>query len=195
MQVITLTDHTPESYVRSQAHRRMPSPLGCPGCSYGHRLHRHGSYERGLSDLQERFRVARFLCPRCGGTTSCLPSFALPYRYVRVVTVAAFMAGEERDEGVQRHWDLLRRYWKGFLWWWSTLAQAVGLCFGPVIWKTARAFWDGMVVFCGGLESASHGLLWEFGVGVFFRYRVHGWARRSRSRLGIRRETPRWESG
>ena len=195
MQVIVLTDHSPESYVRTEAHRRIAAPLGCPGCRYTFRLPRHGYYPRRVSDLQEQMWVARFICPRCGLTTSCLPSFCLPYRYVRVVTVAAFVAGEEQDGGVQRHWDLLRRYWKGFLWWWSTLAQTVGLCFGPCIWKTARAFWDGMLALCGKLEWASHGLLWEFGMGVFFRYRVHGWARRSRSRQGISREAPRWESG
>ncbi len=194
MQIIIFTDHTPESYVRTHAERRVASPVGCPGCSYAHRLHRHGYYARWLSDLQERLWVARFRCPWCRLTTSCLPVFALPYRYVRVVTVAAFMTGERREGGVQRHWDLLCRYWKGFLRWWTALARGVGLCFGSRVWKTARSFWEGMAAFCGGLEPASHGLLWEFGLGLFFRYRVHAWARRSRSDMGIRREPPRWDS-
>jgi hypothetical protein len=173
----------------------MAAPLGCPGCPYSGFLHRQGYYPRYLSDLQERMWVAWFICPRCGKTTSCLPSFALPYRHVRVETVAAFLAGRQEDAGVQRHWDLLQRYWRGFQRWWRQLAQGVGMRFGNQAWKDARAFWDGMMVFCGGLESASHGLLWEFGLGVFFRYRVHGWARRSRCRMGMARQGPRWDSG
>ena len=130
MQIPFQVVDTPEEYIRNEGHRQAPVPQSCPGCLLDKALHRHGFYGRGLSDLGvvALLLVARFLCVACGRTVSLLPSFALPYRYVRAATVMLFMSGRVDDDGVQRWLDLLRRYRGGFMKWrWRELSEAVGL--------------------------------------------------------------------
>jgi len=61
---------------------RQSSFLGpTPACPIDaqHPVHAHGSYERYRScDSHDQFRVARFLCVRCGHTLSVLPDQRLP---------------------------------------------------------------------------------------------------------------------
>ena len=59
---------------------RPEAPSECLQCGGKCRFHRHGSYERygGVSG-EERVKVMRFLCPRCGRTWSVIPSGRLPY--------------------------------------------------------------------------------------------------------------------
>lgn len=58
--------------------------LVCPFCADGHRLHRHGFYERWalLPDPEPSVRipVRRLLCVVVGRTVSLLPDFCLPRR-------------------------------------------------------------------------------------------------------------------
>lgn len=109
MQQIVDVGMTPEEYVKNRGHERVAAPVGCPNpvCRNTGRLHRHMKYERGLSGLAGMFGVMVFLCEACRQTVSCLPSFALPYRYVRVATVEAFLRGETGDPEVRRHERLL----------------------------------------------------------------------------------------
>lgn len=186
MQIIFHVTETPEEYLRREGHRSMPAPLSCPGCLADRILHRHGSYERGLSDLGNNrntlMRVARFLCAACQKTVSLLPSFALPYRYVRVATVMLFMSGRLDDDGVQRWMELLRRYRGGFMKWrWRELSEAVGLFLSGRRWKDGREFWSALMKRYGDLREVGLRLVWDFGEGMFFRYVVHGWARGANS--------------
>jgi hypothetical protein len=55
------------------------------------RVHRHGFYGRfSRPSGKERFRVQRFLCPRCGHTVSVLPGTRLPYRLLEVGRLQGF---------------------------------------------------------------------------------------------------------
>ena len=58
--------------------------LVCPFCPDGHRLHRHGFYERWAllvaPDQSQLIPVYRLLCVVVGQTVSLLPDFCLPRR-------------------------------------------------------------------------------------------------------------------
>jgi hypothetical protein len=58
--------------------------LVCPFCPDGHRLRRHGFYERWAilpaPEAPHRIPVRRLLCPVVGQTVSLLPDFCLPRR-------------------------------------------------------------------------------------------------------------------
>jgi len=54
-------------------------------------VHRHGFYLRFCKPTgKERFRVQRFLCPRCGHTVSVLPGSRLTYRPLAVERLQGF---------------------------------------------------------------------------------------------------------
>ena len=54
-------------------------------------MHRHGFYWRFCKPSgNERFRVQRFLCPRCGHTVSVLPGTRLTYRPLEVPRLQGF---------------------------------------------------------------------------------------------------------
>lgn len=55
--------------------------FGCKRCSYGGRLHRHGTYSRNVITISQIFQIniQRFKCPICKKTCSMLPSFLIPY--------------------------------------------------------------------------------------------------------------------
>ncbi len=54
-------------------------------------MHRHGLYLRFCKPTgKERFRVQRFLCPRCGYTVSVLPGTRLTYRPLEVERLQGF---------------------------------------------------------------------------------------------------------
>jgi transposase-like protein len=79
MQRIYFTALTPEQYIASEAHRQVSADIICPRCGKG-RLHRHGTYGRGITGMVGqllRLLVARFICLVCGHTVSYLPTFAL----------------------------------------------------------------------------------------------------------------------
>ena len=71
--------------------------LACPFCADGHRLHRHGEYERYalLPDPEEprRISVQRLLCPQVGRTVSLLPDFCLPRRQHGPAILGCFLEG------------------------------------------------------------------------------------------------------
>jgi hypothetical protein len=73
MQRIYPCSLTPEEYAKGSASRKIVPEQGCPRCGRQGRLHRHGTYERGITTsagLVIRILVARFLCLACGGTVS-----------------------------------------------------------------------------------------------------------------------------
>lgn len=197
MQQIVDVGMTPEEYVQCGGHERVEAPVGCPAPACGNtaRLHRHMQYARDLSGLKERFWVKVFLCVWCHRTVSCLPSFALPYRYVRVSTVAAFFGGRLEDPEVQRHEHLLQRYRKDLERRLRPLVEVLGLYLGNRVLSSAKDFLTALGRKHADLKEAQRRLVIEFGMGLFGRYVCHGWARASVSGVGSLKRRVRWDSG
>lgn len=197
MQQIVDVGMTPEEYVGSRGHERVAAPVGCPNplCGNTGRLHRHMKYPRGLSGLAGFFWVMVFLCVCCRQTVSCLPSFALPYRYVRVVTVADFFDGRLDEPEVRRHEHLLKRYLKDLEHGVPRLVGALGMYLGNRKIHSAKDFLKALGRKHADLKEASRCLVMEFGMGLFRTYVCHAWARASVSGVGSLKRRVRMESG
>jgi hypothetical protein len=197
MQIIVDVGMTPEEYVAHRGHETIPAPQGCPNarCGNHRRLHRHMKYERGLSGLPTAFCVAVFLCSQCRKTVSCLPSFALPYRYVRVATVEAYLRGETKDPDVQHHEHLLQRYLKDLQLHLALLLRRLGYFLGKAPFSSVKDFWRALKKKCEGLMNGSRILVMDFGLGLFRQYAVHAWARESVCGVGSPKRRARTESG
>lgn len=77
-----------------------------------------GTYKRyttNNSDADVLFRVARFKCNACKRTTSCLPSFAQPYRQIAIETIEGFITGDYYRLDVRHFEWLLIRYSRTFV--------------------------------------------------------------------------------
>ena len=140
--------------------------------------------------------IARFLCPVCGRTTSCLPSFAQPYRLMATDTVEAFLQGRLNEPGIARHWDLLlchRRRWDGRA---PQIEAVTGAFFGPAGDQPApQRLLAAMLSKWGGLQQAAVRLLDLFGETPLGRYRIHDWARVARGSVDPLRKPPYQDSG
>ena len=177
MQVIIRVELSVEQYVEEEFHRRVRPPRQCGNCERMGTLKPLGSYDRyttgALGDLVQ-FSVARFICAGCERTTSCLPSFAQPYRLVANETIEAFVEGDIDRLDVQHTEGLLKRYLKRFLGWERSLRGILGNRFGRAPPKeTATAFWRRAVAACGSLAELSLRLVQEFRTTCFGTYRCH----------------------
>jgi hypothetical protein len=177
MQVIVQVELTVEQYVEQEFHQRVRPPEGCGNCKRIGTLKPHGSYGRyttGVVGTAVRFSVARFLCEPCGRTTSCLPSFAQPYRLVANETIQAFVQGDNDRLDVRHTEGLLKRYLRRFEGWQRSLRDLVGNRFGRGPPKeTATAFWRRAVAACGSLAELTLRLVQEFRTTCFGTYRCH----------------------
>jgi hypothetical protein len=196
MQLIVDVGMTPEEYVACRGHEIILAPERCPNarCGNNRRLHRHMKYERGLSGLPTTFCVAVFWCQQCRTAVSCLPSFALPYRYVRVATVEAFLRGETEDPEVQRQEHFLRRYWKDLQAQLVLLLRRLGCFLGKAPFFTVKEFWRVLRKKCADLANGSRLLVMNFGLGLFRQYAVHAWARESICGVGSPKRRVRVDS-
>ena len=158
-------------------HRRVRPPGLCGNCGGHATLKVLAYYSRdttGAMGKPVRFRVARFRCTACGKTTSCLPSFALPYRLVACRTVEAFVEGNTGRPDIRRNEGLLKRYLKRFEQRWKSLRDVVGSRFGRSPPKeTATAFWRRAVAACGSLAELTFRLVQEFRTTCFGTCRCH----------------------
>ena len=117
MQVIYAIDIDPEEYVASALQKQVSPPDRCPNCNQAKSLWALGYYGRNLSRIAIGALVIfirRFRCRHCQKTTSVLPAFAQPYRFVQNRTIERFFSGEAYSDEVSRHSDLLSRYWRRF---------------------------------------------------------------------------------
>jgi len=98
---------------------------------------------------QERTRIQRFYCVRCGLTVSVLPPEHLPYRPVRVSRLEAFLDGQA---GIGSGLDpppglleagCLRRAWARFQTRVTVLRESLGLLLPSVI-TGAQDLWNQM---------------------------------------------------
>lgn len=188
---------TPEEYVAKRGHETVSAPVGCPrpSCDNRGRLHRHMKYERGLSGLSSSFWVMVFLCYRCHKAVSCLPSFALPYRFVRPSTVETYFRGGTNDLAVQHHEHILRRYQKDLHWHLAPLLRRLGYFLGQAPCTGVKDFFKRLIKKCGSLMEGSRILVMNFGMGLFYQYAVHVWAREAVCGVGSLKRRIRRESG
>lgn len=175
MQRIYFTALTPEGYIASEAHRQVIADPICPQCGKG-RLHRHGTYGRGITGLVGQLLsllVARFICGVCGHTVSYLPSFALSYRLVQVATFEAFLDGMIDRVDVQRWQSVLADYRRRMMRFAVVLVRTVGCGFGRAPPAEGGAVWSWLKGACGGIESATRLLVATFKLTLFRRYQCH----------------------
>ena len=177
MQVMVQLDCGPEEYVAGQRHRRVAAPSRCPNCGSPGSLEALGYYARYTTDAQGRaleFEVRRFECASCGHTVSCLPDFAQPYRVLNNTTIEAYFRGERMRLDVRRNEDLLRRYWRRFVAFSSTLRKLLGGVFSraPPIEK-AEALWQQLLAACQSLAACTCRLVREYRTTCFGKYRCH----------------------
>lgn len=177
MQVIVHVDLTVESYVEEQYAQRMRRPDLCGNCGEISTLKVLGYYSRyttGVDGNAVYFKVARFICKACGLTTSCLPSFAQPYRLAGTGTVEAYICREHCGLDVQRLEGLLKRYVRQIDRWHKYLCGIVGSRFGRAPPKeNATAFVRRAVAACGSLAELTLRLVQEFRATCFGTYRCH----------------------
>jgi hypothetical protein len=199
MQIIVNVGMEPEQYVAQKGHEKVAAPVGCPNPSCGNRgrLHRNHKYGRSLSGLPygTNFWVAGFLCGMCRLTVSCLPSFALPYRHVRVKTVESFFCGQTDDPEVERHRHILERYRNDLKVHLHLLTRCTGYFLGEKIFCQAEGFLKALVRKCGDLAEGGRQVAMQFGLGIFREYSVHAWARRSVWGVGSPKRRVRADSG
>lgn len=177
MQVIIQVELTVEQYVEEQFQRRVRAPERCGNCGALATLSVLAYYSRyttGAKGGPVKFWVARFICEACKLTTSCLPSFAQPYRLVASETVEAFMYDDTARLDVQRNEGLLKCYFRRFKQWQKTLHSLVGNRFGrgpPA--ESATAFLRRAVAACGSLAELTLRLVQEFKATCFGTYGCH----------------------
>jgi hypothetical protein len=177
MQVIIQVELKVEQYVEEEYHRRVRPPERCGNCGQFGTLTLHAYYDRdttGAKGEPIRFWVARFICDACDLTTSCLPSFAQPYRLAANETIEAYLEGDRGRLDVQHLEGLLKRYMKRFGRWQHMLRGIVGSRFGRAPPKeTATAFLRRAVAACGSLAELTLRLVQEFRTTCFGTYRCH----------------------
>jgi len=177
MQVIIQIDLTVEQYVEEEFQRRVRPPKRCGNCGAFGTLSLHAYYDRDTTGAQGdpvRFWVARFICDACDLTTSCLPSFAQPYRLVASETIEAYVQGDTGRLDVLHTEGLLKRYFKRFERGLESLRGIVGSRFGRAPPKeTATAVFRRAVAACGSLAELTLRLVQEFRTTCFGTYRCH----------------------
>ncbi len=177
MQVIIRVKLSVEEYVEQKFHRRMRPPKRCGNCGRFWTLKPHAYYRRYTTDAEgspTEFKVRRFACTQCLCTTSCLPSFAQPYRLVAGETIEAFIKDDTDRLDVQRNEGLLKCYFRRFNQWHKSLRGIVGSFFGRGPPKeTATAVWRRAVAACGSLAELTLRLAQEFKTTCFGTYCCH----------------------
>ena len=177
MQIIIHIDLTVEQYVEQEFHRRVRAPGRCGNCGRRAELELLGYYDRyttGSTGAPVDFSIARFRCETCGRTTSCLPSFAQPYRLVASTTIQAYGEGDKDSVDVRRNEGLLRRYFKSLERYLKVLRGIVGSRFGRAPpEENATAFWRRAVAACGSLAELTVRLVHEFQTTCFGAYGCH----------------------
>jgi len=113
MQVIVHVTVSPDEYEEQAYHKQIERPEKCPCCRARNSMTGHGTYSRFVSGIKKQvllIPVRRFLCKECLHTTSLLPSFAHPHRFINLITLERFIRGEIAGIDVSRNIELLRRY-------------------------------------------------------------------------------------
>ena len=141
-------------------------PEECRKCG-GRRLHRHGSYKRGvlweLGGKTELLTVFRFLCMGCWGTTSLLPKGVLTYRLLWLGIVAKHLY----DKDNEHNQDLLAAYRRHWEWWYPRLRAGIGNLMGWLP-RNAKQGWERL-----RSGEVNPDLVDRTGWSLFGRYWIH----------------------
>lgn len=174
----------------------MSAPARCLGCGHS-KLHRHGFYGRDVIEGGRPWRIIipRFLCVRCFRTSSCLPSFALPYRLLATATIQAFLQGRSSLPGNAREGHRLRschRRWRQRA---LAIEKIIGSYYAPASEEPAELrLLKGIMDQAGDLERGAIQLLETFGETPLGFYCIHDWARVPRGSVDPLRKAPRLDS-
>jgi hypothetical protein len=114
--------------------------------------------------------VARFLCPLCRRTSSCLPDFALSYRVVNA-SPSRLSDGDTTGRDVRRWESVLQNYRRRRTPLLRKSLAPVGSGLGLPPPVPAR-LWPWIKKACGSL-SATRQLVSEFKITLFKRYQCH----------------------
>ena len=176
MQVVCALDLSPEEYVADEFQRRIPSPSRCPNCSQSKALLALGYYSRSVSRAgigALLISVRRFRCRSCRKTTSLLPSFAQPYRFVKNLVIDRYFRGDLFGSEILRHWDLLSQYRRRFEQFWPEVARVTLQSFGRAPPYELDTVWRTLVGTHGDLAEATKTLVTVYQITPFGRYRCH----------------------
>ena len=176
MQVIYAIDIDPEEYVASELQRQISPPDRCPNCNQAKSLWALGYYGRNLSRVTIGALVIfirRFRCRHCQKTTSVLPAFAQPYRFVQNRTIERFFSGEAYSDEVSRHSDLLSRYWRRFGVFLPEIERSLGKALERAPPGQPRAAWRFLIHLYDDLASVTKNLVTAHQITPFGRYRCH----------------------
>lgn len=176
MQRIYSSPWTPEEYIATEADRQVvPEPI-CPSCLKPVHLHRHGHYKRWLINLLAKAMllwIARFLCPLCRTTISYLPDFAFSYRPLQPRTFEAYLEGQTDRPDVRSYSERLRHYKLRAEDFAAQLIRRVGSAFGRPPPQPPRGLWPWLKKAGDGLHTVTRGLVTDFQITFFKRYRCH----------------------
>ena len=176
MQVIYAIDIDPEDYATNGFQKQISPPYRCPNCREVKALSALGYYERNLSRIRIgalAIFIRRFRCRHCGKTTSMLPAFAQPYRFVQNRTIERFFSGEAFSDEVIRHLDLLSRYWRRFGIFLPVIDRSLGKALERAPPGQPRAAWRVLVHLYEDLASVTKVLVTAHQITLFGRYRCH----------------------
>jgi hypothetical protein len=176
MQVIYAIDMDPEEYVAVDFQKQVSPPEKCPNCKQPRALWALGYYGRNLSRVSVGalvIVVRRFRCRRCRKTTSILPAFAQPYRFVQNRTIERFFSGEAFSDEVIRHLDLLSRYWRRFGIFLPEIERSLGRALERAPPGQLRAAWRVLILLYEDFASVTKNLVTAHQITPFGRYRCH----------------------
>jgi transposase-like protein len=138
------------------------------------RVHRHGFYARFENcDSQQRLRIERFVCPRCGRTLSVLPKNRLPYLALNTTMVEsefdARASGTDPPSRSEKERGCLRRAFARFAARVTSLCALLGQMIGPIKPSVGEC-WSGL----RQLDNLEGILLWlgtKFNTSLLADYR------------------------
>lgn len=177
MQILVAYPGDPESYMASEAARRMAPPSPCPICGCHRKLRLLGYYDRDVTTTVgkiARMKVRRFKCRECRLTVSLLPAFCLSYTLVRGESVARFLRGEGIDASDLPWHDLLIRCRKKFEAWAPELGELIQSAFGiTLMGLSPKVVWTGIETHFGDWTIARGRILSACKVTMLGAYRCH----------------------
>ncbi len=164
--------------MRDHAHRRVARPEICPNCREPGQFDCHGYYDRYVSASEGRdsiqIRVRRFLCQLCRRTTSMLPDFAQPHRFVATDTVSEYLGGIRSGDGVAAWEHLLEAYGHRFEARLPETRHALSLAYGIMdLSNVAVGLWTGACRYFGGARQFTAQFARDLGLTVFGIYKCH----------------------
>ena len=102
MQIVFLTKHEPQDYIKNGCGEYPDAPIKCPNkdCGFMKELCKHGYYWRYLNTeiFLGLIRIRRYLCKKCKHTVSMLPYFCLA-KYTNGVELVVDIMSKAAETG------------------------------------------------------------------------------------------------